>query len=213
MNLEEVIQAIGVLGIAAIVFAECGMMVGFFLPGDTLLFTAGFLAQQGVLGINVHILILILWVAAVSGDNVGYFIGHKFGRRLFKKPDSILFHKDNLMRAESFYKKYGALTVIIARFLPVVRTFAPVVAGIGSMEYKKFLTFDIIGGLLWTGTVTYIGYFGGAFLQSRGINVEALILPIIALAVLVSLGSPVYHIVKDPENRKMFLQRLKKKRD
>lgn len=209
-NLEEIIQAIGVLGIAAIVFAECGMMVGFFLPGDTLLFTAGFLVQQNVLGINIHALILVLWIAAVFGDNTGYFIGKKFGRRLFKKPDSLFFHKDNLERAEEFYKKYGAFTVIIARFIPVVRTFAPVVAGIGNMDYKKFFTFDVIGGLLWTGTVTYLGYFGGAFLQARGINVEALILPIIAVAVLVSLFSPLYHIVKDEESRQMFMQRFKK---
>lgn len=209
-NLEEIIQAIGVLGIAAIIFAECGMMVGFFLPGDTLLFTAGFLVQQNVLNINVNLLILVLWIAAVSGDNVGYFIGKKFGRKLFKKPDSLLFHKDNLTRAEKFYNKYGVFTIIIARFIPVVRTFAPVVAGIGSMQYKKFLTYDILGGLLWTGGVTYIGYFGGAFLQARGINVEALILPIITMAVLVSLVSPLYHIVKDEESRQMFLQKLRR---
>src|SRR5690348_12477150 len=113
-NLTDVIHAIGVIGIAAIIFAESGMMVGFFLPGDTLLFTAGFLAQQVTLGININLLVLILFAAAVLGDNIGYFFGHKVGRRLFRKPDSVLFHKDNLQKAENFYQKYGAATVILA---------------------------------------------------------------------------------------------------
>lgn len=207
-NLTDVIHAIGVIGIAAIIFAESGMMVGFFLPGDTLLFTAGFLAQQGTLGINVNILILILFIAAILGDNIGYFFGHKVGRRLFRKPDSVLFHKDNLERAENFYKKYGATTVIIARFVPIVRTFAPVVAGIGSMPYWKFFVFDLIGGLLWTASVTYLGYFGGAFLQSHGINVEALILPIIAIVTLITASSPLYHVLREPKSRRIFLRRM-----
>lgn len=211
-NLTDVIHTIGVLGIAAIIFAESGMMIGFFLPGDTLLFTAGFLAQQGTLGINVNILILILFVAAVLGDNIGYFLGHKFGRQLFRKPDSLLFHKENLLKAEKFYEKYGAPTVIIARFVPVVRTFAPVVAGIGNMRYRTFLAFDLVGGLLWTASVTYLGYFGGAFLQTHGINVEVLILPIIAAVVIISASSPFYHILKEPKRRKMLLRRLGIKR-
>src|SRR5688572_20486216 len=126
-DLHQVIQTIGVLGVAAMVFAESGMMVGFFLPGDTLLFTAGFLTQQGVLQINIHLFVLILLVAAVAGDNIGYLFGARVGRKLFKKPESLLFHQDNLTRAEGFYKKYGAFTIVIARFLPVVRTFAPIV--------------------------------------------------------------------------------------
>jgi len=209
MDLSEVIRAIGVLGIAAIVFAESGMMVGFFLPGDTLLFTAGFLAHQGTLGINIHLLVLILFVAAVLGDNIGYFFGHKVGRKLFRKPDSVLFHKDNLDKAERFYKRWGAATVIVARFVPVVRTFAPVVAGVSSMPYKIFLAFDIVGGALWTASVTYTGYFGGAFLESRGINVELLVLPVIVAVVLFSAASPLIHILRDAKSRKMFLQKFK----
>lgn len=208
MDLTEVIRAIGVFGIAAIIFAESGMMVGFFLPGDTLLFTAGFLAQQGVLGINVNALIAVLFVAAVMGDNIGYSLGLKFGRKLFRKPDSLLFHQDNLQRAERFYEKYGATTVLIARFLPIVRTFAPVVAGIGKMPYKLFLGFDIIGGLLWTAGVTYVGYFGGAFLQSHGINVEALVFPIIGLVIVISASSPLYHILREPKGRDLFLRKI-----
>jgi membrane-associated protein len=208
LNLTEVIHAIGILGIAAIVFAESGMMVGFFLPGDTLLFTAGFLAQQGVLGVNIHALVLILCVAAVLGDNIGYLFGHKVGRKLFKRPDSVLFSHQNLQRAEKFYERWGVLAVVIARFIPVVRTFAPVVAGIGNMPYKKFLLFDIIGGILWTGSVTYTGFYGGAFLESHGINVEALVVPVILVAILFSAGSPLVHIFKDPKSRKLFLRRF-----
>lgn len=209
LELSEVIRAIGVVGIALMVFAESGMMVGFFLPGDTLLFTAGFLAQQGTLGINVHLLVAILFVAAIAGDSIGYFIGQKFGRRLFNKTDSMLFHKDNLHRAEKFYEKFGVITIILARFVPVIRTFAPVVAGVSNMSYKKtFLPFDLLGGALWVGSVTYLGYFGGAFLESHGINVEALILPVIAFVVVVSAASPLYHIIREPKSRRMLLQRL-----
>ena len=207
-ELTEVIRAVGVLGIAAIVFAESGLLIGFFLPGDTLLFTAGFLAHEGVLGINVHLMVLILFIAAVLGDNVGYWFGHKVGRRLFKKPDSILFHQENLRRAEKFYEKYGPITLIIARFTPVVRTFAPIVAGVGSMQYKRFMAYNLVGGLLWTAGITYIGYFGGAFLEANGINVEALVVPVIVLAVLISAFSPVVHILRDPKSRKMVLRRL-----
>jgi membrane-associated protein len=207
-SLTDVIHAIGVLGILAIIFAESGMMVGFFLPGDTLLFTAGFLTQQGVLGINIHLFVVLLFVAAVLGDNIGYLFGHKVGRKLFRKPDSLLFHQANLQRAEKFYEKYGPATVILARFVPVVRTFAPVVAGVGNMQYRTFLLFDIVGGLLWTGSVTYLGYFGGAFLQSHGINVEMLVMPVILLAIAVSTGSPLVHILREPKSRKAFLRRI-----
>ena len=208
MDLAEVIRAIGVLGIAAIVFAESGMMVGFFLPGDTLLFTAGFLTHQGVLGINIHLLVIILFIAAVAGDSIGYFFGKKVGRKLFRKPDSVLFHKNNLEKAENFYKRWGVATIVLARFIPVARTFSPVVAGVGNMPYKIFLPFDLLGGALWTASVTYTGFFGGAFLESHGINVELLVLPVILAVVLFSAASPLIHILKDPKSRKIFLQRF-----
>jgi|SRR5690349_4946684 len=208
LELTEVIRAIGVLGIAAIVFAESGLLIGFFLPGDTLLFTAGFLAHQGVLGVNVHLMVLILFIAAVAGDNVGYWFGKKAGPRIFKRQDSILFHQDNLQRAEKFYEKYGPLTIIIARFTPVVRTFAPIVAGVGNMNYKKFMTYNLIGGLLWTAGITYLGYYGGAFLEANGINVEALVVPVILGAIALSAASPLIHILKDPKSRKAMLRRF-----
>lgn len=210
IELDELIKAIGVLGIAAIVFAESGLLIGFFLPGDTLLFTAGFLAHQDVLNTNVHLLALILFFAAVAGDSVGYAFGRRVGRRIFKKPDSLLFHQENLERAETFYEKYGAITIIIARFVPIVRTFAPVVAGVGKMNYRKFLSFNIVGGALWAAGLTYLGYYGGQFLESHGIEVDHLIFPIIAIAMFVTLASPIYHVIKDPQSRALVLRKLKR---
>jgi membrane-associated protein len=208
LELEEVIRAIGVLGIAAIVFAESGLLIGFFLPGDTLLFTAGFLAHDSIIGVNVHLMVAILFVAAVLGDNVGYWFGKKAGPRIFKREDSILFHKENLQRAEKFYEKWGPITLVIARFTPVVRTFAPIVAGVGKMDYKRFMFYNLFGGLLWTTSITYLGYYGGAFLEANGIDVEALVVPVILFAVLVSVASPLLHIIRDPKSRNMVLRRL-----
>lgn len=207
LDLAEVISAIGALGIAAIVFAESGLLIGFFLPGDTLLFTAGFLSHQGVLG-NVHLLVGLLFLAAVTGDSVGYMVGHRFGRRLFKKPDSLLFKQENLQRAEQFYERYGPITIVIARFVPIVRTFAPMVAGIGNMKYQRFLLYNVVGGLLWTAGLTYLGYYGGAFLEARGIDVDQLVMPIIGLAVLLTVVSPFWHIMQEPKSRAAFLRKL-----
>lgn len=212
INITDTIQAFGVIGIAAIVFAESGLLVGFLLPGDTLLFTAGFLVHQGVLNINIHLLVFIIFVAAVAGDNLGYFMGHKWGRRLFSKPDSVLFHQKNLQRAEKFYERFGPITIILARFTPMVRTFAPIVAGIGSMKFPQFMVYNLFGGLLWATSVTYLGYYGGAFLEERGINVELLVVPIVLLAIFVSIASPIYHILSEKESRELLLQKLRIKK-
>lgn len=209
VELDELIKAIGVLGVAAIVFAESGLLIGFFLPGDTLLFTAGFLAHEEVITTNVHILAFILFLAAVAGDSVGYAFGRRVGRRIFRKPDSLLFHQENLDRAEKFYERYGAITIVIARFVPIVRTFAPIVAGVGKMHYRKFLSFNIIGGALWAAGLTYLGYYGGRFLEARGVEVDHLILPVVAFAMFVTLASPIYHIIREPKSRAIVARKLK----
>ena len=133
MNIEHILESVSQYGIFAvysvlfgIIFAESGLLIGFFLPGDSLLFTAGFLAQKGIFGLNIWVLIVGFFIAAVVGDSVGYSFGKRVGRRLFNKEDSVLFHKDNLLRAEAFYKKHGKKTIILARFVPIVRTFAPI---------------------------------------------------------------------------------------
>lgn len=201
-GIQSFISVISVYGVAAIIFAESGLLIGFFLPGDSLLFTAGFLVQQQIISFNIHLLVLILFVAAAVGDSVGYAFGHKVGRKLFHRKESLLFHKENLRRAEQFYEKHGAKTIVIARFVPIVRTFAPVIAGISSMRYRTFLIYNLIGALLWAVGLTYLGYFAGSFIESRGINIEYVILGIIFLSVV----PPLIHVLRDPKARKELKQ-------
>ncbi|MEK7188600.1 MAG: DedA family protein, partial [Patescibacteria group bacterium] len=148
IDLKEIITAIGYLGLFLIVFAESGLFFGFFLPGDSLIVTAGLLASQGFF--NIYYLLIILPIAAVSGDSIGYWFGKKVGPAIFNKEKSFFFDKNHIERANNFYKKHGGKTIIIARFIPIIRTFAPIVAGVAEMDYTKFLKFNIFGGLFWT---------------------------------------------------------------
>lgn len=204
MHLETLLPTLGYAGIFAIIFAESGLLIGFFLPGDSLLFTAGFLASQGIF--DVRLLAVGCFISAVVGDSVGYAFGHKVGRRLFHKEDSVFFHKKHLMKAENFYEKHGRKTIVLARFMPVVRTFAPIVAGIGSMEYRTFLIFNIIGGLLWGVGLTVAGYLLGNLIP----DVDRYLLPIIALIVIFSVLPQTIHILKDPEHRADIARILRK---
>ncbi len=204
MNIESIIQTIGLLGIFIIIFAESGLFVGFFLPGDSILFTAGFLASQNI--ISLPALILVCFVAAVSGDSVGYTFGRKVGKKIFNKEDSLLFHKDHIRKAQEFYKKYGVKTIVIARFIPVVRTFAPIVAGVAEMHYQTFLTFNLIGGLLWATGLNLAGYFLGKTIP----NVDKYLLPIIFLIVIISIAPNVIHVAKDEEMKKSIAKEIKK---
>lgn len=209
IEITELIRAVGVLGVMSIIFAESGLLLGFFLPGDTLLFSAGFLATKDVFGISIHVMVLLLIIAAILGEAVGYGFGHKVGHRIFRRKDSVLFNPDNLVRAEKFYDKYGPITIMLARFVPVVRTFVPVVAGAAKMNIRIFTLYNILGAVLWIALVTYIGYFAGGFLESRGINIDNLILPVIALVTLATVASPLYHVLREPESRKQFIQNFK----
>lgn len=196
-GLESLISLVGVAGIAGIIFAESGLLIGFFLPGDSLLFTAGFLVHQDILKINIHVLVAILFFAAALGDSVGYTFGRRVGRRLFRRKDSLLFHQENLRRAEEFYEKHGGKTIILARFVPVIRTFAPIVAGISHMKYRTFVIYNLIGALLWAVGLTYLGYFAGGAIEAAGINIEYVILGIIFISIL----PPVIHVLREPEAR------------
>lgn len=195
MHLDTILPSIGYLGIFAIVFAESGLLIGFFLPGDSLLFTAGFLASQNIF--DIKILSILCFVAAVGGDSVGYAIGHKLGRKLFKKPDSFFFHPDHLLRAEKFYEKHGKKTIILARFLPIIRTFAPVVAGIGNMKYKTFLTYNIIGGFLWAVLLPLAGFYLGKTIP----DVDKYLLPIIGLIIVFSILPQTISIFRNEKAR------------
>jgi membrane-associated protein len=155
-DVQGLIHAGGYVGMAIIVFAETGLMVGFFLPGDSLLVTAGLFAAKGDL--NIVVLNVLLMAMAVLGDATGYLIGKKLGPALFRREDSLLFKKKHLIATREFYEKHGGKTIIIARFIPVIRTFAPVVAGIGNMSYRRFAMFNIVGGIGWVFSMTMIGY-------------------------------------------------------
>jgi membrane-associated protein len=194
-DLTALIKSLGYFGVWAIIFAESGLLVGFFLPGDSLLFTAGFIASQGLL--NIYVLIFGAFVCAVLGDNVGYYTGHKFGRKLFQKEDNWLFHKKNLVKTQNFYDVHGKKALVLARFMPIVRTFAPIVAGIGSMQYKTFMSYNLIGGMLWTVGITLLGYFLGKVIPAE--QIDKYLIPIILLIIVISVVPSVMHIIK--ENR------------
>jgi membrane-associated protein len=185
---KSLIDDVGLLGIFAVVFAESGMLIGFFLPGDSLLFTAGFLASgpssvDEALHLPLGWLLVGTFIAAVAGDQVGYVIGRRAGPAIFNRPDSRFFKQENVDKAHGFFERYGAKTIVLARFVPVVRTFAPVVAGVSNMQYRTFVTFNLVGGFLWAIGVTLLGYFLGQvdFIEE---NLELAILAIVAISVL-----------------------------
>lgn len=180
-DLIELIQLVGYTGLFAIVFAETGLFLGFFLPGDSLLFIAGFLAAQGVF--HIGFLIVLLWIAAILGNIVGYEFGRRVGPKLFYKEDSLLFKKAHALRAQAFYERYGAKTLFLARFMPIVRTFAPIVAGVAKMEFKSFFFYSVVGATAWVVGLTVLGYYLGALPFVRE-HLEAMILFIIFLSIL-----------------------------
>ncbi len=177
---QYLISTLGLIGVCVIVFAESGLFFGFFLPGDSLLFTAGLLASQGHM--NIVLLVTGCIVAAIAGDSVGYAFGRKVGKTLFTREDSFFFHKKHAERAERFYEKYGVKTIIIARFVPIVRTFAPIVAGVGNMHYRTFITYNIIGGVFWAGSLTLMGYFLGTLIPGISKYLDVIIIGIIILS-------------------------------
>ena len=204
-GLQNLVSLISIYGVAAIIFAESGLLIGFFLPGDSLLFTVGFLIYQGVIDFNIHTAVVIFFLAAVLGDSVGYTFGNRVGRKLFKRKNSLLFNRENLEYAEAFYTKHGGKTIIIARFVPVVRTFAPIVAGIGHMSYKRFLAFNVIGAFIWAVGATYLGYYAGTWIERYNINIEYVIIGII----LVTLAPIFIHLFKDKKQRRAILKLFK----
>jgi len=180
-NVPELIRLVGLFGIIFIVFAETGLMVGFFLPGDSLLVTAGLFAARGDLPIGWMIPSLML--AAILGNATGYFIGHKAGAALYSRPNSLLFRREHLIRTHEFYERHGGKTIIIAQFMPIVRTFAPVVAGAAQMTYRRFAAFNMIGAILWINSMTLTGYFLGRAVP----EIESRIHIVVAIVIFLSL--------------------------
>ena len=200
----HLITSFGVFAILLVVFAESGLLIGFVLPGDSLLFTAGYMVQQNILHIDIHIFALLVFAAAVLGDSVGYSFGHKVGRKLFEKENSRFFKKKYLEQTEKFYDKHGSATIVLARFVPIVRTFAPIVAGASKMHYKTFLTFNLIGGFLWSSVFVYLGFYAGEFLTKAGVNIEVAAILIIFL----SISPMVIHALKQPNTRVLLRKQL-----
>ncbi len=187
-DVNHIIQSGGLLLLGGFLFAEVGLFLGFFLPGDTLLIAAGVYAKQGKLSIAMVLIVAAL--AAIAGDNTAYLIGRKLGPRIFRNKDSLLFQPDHVAKAEVFYEKHGSKTVLIAHFIPVIRTFTPLLAGVASMPYKKYLTFDAIGDTCWAVIVTLLGYYVG----SRIPNIDHYVLIAVAAVVIITLSPTLYHI-------------------
>jgi membrane-associated protein len=185
---------VGYVALFAIIFSETGLMLGFFLPGDSLLVTAGLFAARGEL--DIRILIPLLLVAAISGNTTGYTIGRRAGRPLFDRPQSKFFRRDHLLKTQAFYEKYGGMTIILAQFMPFARTFAPIVAGIAEMPYKRFATFNITGAILWIGSMTLIGYFLGRTIPGIEKHIEYVIVTVVFVSILPMVIKYLQHKLK-----------------
>ena len=181
-SLDDLIRWGGYVVLFAIVFTETGLLIGFFLPGDSLLITAGIVAAAG--GLNIWWLNVVLIVAAITGDSVGYAIGVRLGPRLFKRPQSLLFNPRHIERTRVFYERHGPKTIVIARFVPIVRTFAPVVAGVGQMEYRRFIFYNVAGGIGWVTSMTWAGYGLGRVIPNLGSYIHLVVGIVIVLSVI-----------------------------
>lgn len=181
-SIEEIVIWGGYVGLFCIVFAETGLLIGFFLPGDSLLVTAGLLAARGQL--DIVFLNLLLVIAAITGDATGYFIGTKAGHTLYNRPQSRWFRRDHLLKTREFYEKYGGITIVLARFMPFARTFAPVVAGIAEMRYPRFAAFNIFGGMGWVMSMTLTGFFLGRYIPGIERHIEYIIIIVVFISIL-----------------------------
>ena len=203
-DVNHILQTGGLLLIAAIIFAESGMMVGLFFPGDTLLLSAGVLAADHKL--SLISVLAVVSLAAIAGDNVGFQIGKSLGPRLFRKKDGIIFRKEYIDKSEAFYEKHGSKTMLVAHFIPIVRSFAPVTAGAGKMDRRLFVIFDGIGDIAWAFSTTLFGYFVG----SRIPGIDKYIEPVIIGIVVIFAAPTIYHLVRDPKIRAAMAAKLKK---
>lgn len=184
-----------ILGVMLVIFAETGLLIGFFLPGDSLLFTLGMFVGTGAVGVPIWVAAPLVWLAAVAGNQTGYLIGRKAGPAIFNKPDSRLFKQEYVERTSDFFERHGGKAVTLAQFVPIVRTFTPVIAGVGKMHYRHFITFNVLGATFWAFGITWLGYFLGSFEWIRE-NIDTMILVIVFISVAPMLASAVSKIVK-----------------
>ena len=184
-DLPDLVQWAGLFGLAIIIFSETGLLIGVFLPGDSLLVTAGLLAARGYL--NVYALAPVLTLAAICGNSVGYTIGRATGPRVFRRENSLFFNKKHAIRAHEFYEKYGRKTIVLAQFMPIIRTFAPVVAGVGGMQFRQFITFNVLGAVLWIWSMLGIGYFLGSYIPGIDKHIEIVVIIVVFISILPGL--------------------------
>ena len=184
-----------ILGVMLVIFAETGLLIGFFLPGDSLLFTLGMFVGTGAVGVHIWVAAPLVWLAAVIGNQTGYFIGRKAGPAIFNKPDSRLFKREYVERTSAFFERHGGKAVTLAQFVPIVRTFTPVIAGVGKMHYRHFITFNVLGATFWAFGITWLGYFLGSFEWIRE-NIDAMILAIVFISVAPMLISAISQLIK-----------------
>jgi membrane-associated protein len=201
LNPRDLLESFGpwaTIGLFLIIFAETGLLIGFFLPGDSLLFAAGILASQG--NLNIAVIALGCFLAAVIGDQVGYTIGHRAGPALFRRPDSRIFKQKYVDRTKEFFEKHGPKTILLARFVPIVRTFAPVLAGVGDMNRRTFTTYNVVGGFIWAVGVTVAGYLLGEVIGAN--SVDKYLLPIIAVIIVLSILPPVIEALRERRRKR-----------
>ena len=184
-----------IVGVMLVIFAETGLLIGFFLPGDSLLFTLGMFVGTGAVGVHIWVAAPLVWLAAVIGNQTGYFIGRKAGPAIFNKPDSRLFKREYVERTSAFFERHGGKAVTLAQFVPIVRTFTPVIAGVGKMHYRHFITFNVLGATLWAFGITWLGYFLGSFEWIRE-NIDTMILAIVFISVAPMLISAISQLIK-----------------
>ena len=184
-----------ILGVMLVIFAETGLLIGFFLPGDSLLFTLGMFVGTGAVGVHIWVAAPLVWLAAVAGNQTGYLIGRKAGPAIFNKPDSRLFKQEYVERTSDFFERHGGKAVTLAQFVPIVRTFTPVIAGVGKMHYRHFVTFNVVGATFWAFGITWLGYFLGSFEWIRE-NIDTMILVIVFISVAPMLASAISKVIK-----------------
>jgi membrane-associated protein len=184
-NLPDLVQWAGLFGLSVIVFSETGLLIGVFLPGDSLLVTAGLLAARGYL--NVYRLAPALTLAAIVGNSLGYFIGRATGPRIFSRENSLFFNKKHAIRAHEFYEKYGGMTIVIAQFMPIIRTFSPVIAGVAGMRFRDFITYNVLGAVFWVWSMLGIGYFLGNYIPGIDRHIEIVVVVVVFISLLPGL--------------------------
>lgn len=207
-ELNDIILSLGLPGIVTVVFIESSFPIGFFLPGDTILFAAGLLSAKG--HFPLMLAIGTIFIANFAGVTIGYWSGRGLGKRYVRKENSILLRHEYVEKAEKFYEKHGGKAIVLGRFIPGVRSFVPIVAGVANMKYRDLIIYNAIGAAIWAGSIPSVGYFAGAWLERQGINIDTLILPIILLIIVMSLAGPVVHAFMDRDTRKKLLAKFRK---